>query len=49
MEFRCQTGLGFNLCIAPPQDCGVPILEGKGMGYGGMEEQRFKDLELTWS
>ena len=27
-------GLGFNLCIAPPQDHGVPILEGKGLGKG---------------
>ena len=46
-------GLGFNLCVAPPQDRGVPISEGKGAGkgmeLGGMEEQRCKELELTWS
>ena len=39
-------GLGFNLCVAPPRDHSVPILEGEGMGhrngvwgYGGTEMQ----------
>ena len=31
VEFQWQIGLGFNLCVVPPQDCGVLISEGKGM------------------
>ena len=46
-------GLGFILCVAPPQDHGVSISEGegagKGMEHGGVEEQRCKELELTRS
>ena len=30
MEFQCQMGLGFNLCVVHPLDHGVPISEGKG-------------------
>ena len=34
MEFRCQMGLGFNLCVTPLQDCCVPISEGQGFVKG---------------
>ena len=41
-EFQCQIGLGVNLCIVPPQDHGVLIAEGKGMGV-----QRYRDMKMV--
>ena len=57
MEFWCQMGLGFNLCVAPPLDCGVPISEGRGSArekvrtrvQGSTKERRGNELELTGS
>ena len=34
MEFQCQMGLGFNLCVVPPRYHGVLISEGQGFGQG---------------
>ena len=48
VEFQCQIGLGFNLYVVPPQDCGA-LISG-GQGFIGMEVRRSKMvLELTWS
>ena len=36
---------GFNLCVVPSQDHGVPILEGKGVGKG-MEYRVHRGIEV---
>ena len=55
MEFRCQMGLGFNLCVAPPRDHSVPILKGQGFSkskgagryWGAKGQGAGVNLELT--
>ena len=42
-EFQCQKGLGFNLCVVPPLDCGVSILEGKGSARARFWQGQGKD------
>ena len=60
MEFQCQMGLmglGFNLCVVPSLDHGIPILEGRGSArakgrtraQGSTKEQRGNEPELTQS
>ena len=34
MKFWYQMRLGFNLCVVPPRDHGVPISEGQEFGNG---------------
>ena len=52
-----RMGFGINLCVAPPLDHSVLILEGRGSSrvkvrvraQGGTKEQRGKGPELTQS